>query len=435
MKDSNKRMDRPLMLWCSSHSTLAREEIPMFLQAGFRVIPLLTDFWTYQYDPELDSKLCQDWKESVGLPAEIVRRLQAISFCGNSGRIPFDAEEIELLNRHVDVLYVTVLPNLAIRLADVFHGTVIFRPFGHGALNNYTNIARHLNAVPEQLVGKVNYHWVPILSTLQEIEDPRVCANATHLGAYVTESRLGGKRWSPSQSQPYVVETIPRINKQQYYLDIYHQYRKDHGHLPLRILGGNQPRGGDIGDDAIIGFLSDEEYYNMAVNARVSIYHGRSRYHIHYHPIEFMAIGVPVLFHSESAFASEAMHFGVTCEELQECGMYHTVEQANLMADAALRDHNLADDWSRRQRLFLERVFCRETALHQARWLRTRTIQLKNQKPSVQDLKVIPTEQAPADTLGPTFTKKPLMFRVGRELKRAWRRRVVGPLTSQSNSR
>jgi hypothetical protein len=67
--------------------------------------------------------------------------------------------------------------------------------------------------------------------------------------------------------------------------------------------------------------------------------------------------------------------------------------------------------------------------------LRTRTIQLKNQKPSVQDLKVIPTEQAPADTLWPTFTKKPLMFRVGRELKRAWRRRVVGPLTSQSNSR
>lgn len=375
------------MLWCSSHSTLSREEIPLFMEAGFRVIPLLTDFGTYRHDPGLDSKLCQDWKQTVGLPPETVRRLQALSFYADSGHAPFQPEEIELLNKHVDAVYVTVLPNLAIRLADVFDGTVFFRPFGHGTLTTYTAIARSLDALPHQFTGKVNYHWVPILSTLQEVEDPRVCANATHLGAFVTESRLGCERWDHRRTQPYVVETIPRINEQRYYLDVYHQYRKDHGHLPLKILGGNQPGGGKIRDRAIVGFLSDEEYYRTAAKARLSIYHGRSRYHVHYHPIEFMALGVPVLFHAESAFTAEAMHFGITFAELQECGMYRTAEQANEMANAAMRDPDLALQWSQKQRFFLERVFCRDAALHQAQWLRTRAIQLKNQNPSVKELR------------------------------------------------
>jgi hypothetical protein len=397
------------------------------MEAGFRVIPLLTDFWTYQYDANLDSKICQAWKKTVDLPVEVIQKLQALTFCGDSGQLPFLPHEIELLNKYVDAIYVTVLPNLAIRLTEVFRGTVIFRPFGHGALNNYSNIALHLGTSPDKLIGNVSYIWAPILTTLQEVENPRICLNATHLGAFVTESRLGIKRWDMKDSQPYVVETIPRINKQQYYLDIYHQYRKDHGHLPLKILGGNQPNGGEINDSAIVGFLNDEEYFGQAVQARVSIYHGRSRYHVHYHPIEFMALGIPVLFHEDSAFVSEAMHFGITTAELEKCGMYRTVEQANRMAESALQDPSCALEWSQRQRIFLERIFSRDNALLQARWLKTRVLQIKQQP-----------QPAREETVEITTQKKNLMSRVRKEMKRAWQRRVVkwfaDPVQSQKRS-
>jgi hypothetical protein len=411
-------MDRPLMLWCSSHSTLAQEEMPLFLEAGFRVIPLLTDFWTFKYDANLDNKICSQWKQSVDLPAEVIKKLQALSFCDDSGRLPFQQEEIDLLNRYVDVVYVTVLPNLAIRLSKAFHGTVIFRPFGHGALNNYSNISRHLGTSTQELQQSDNFHWVPILTSLQEIETPKICMNATHLGAYVTEERLGNHRWNPATSEPYVVETIPRINKQPYYFDIYQQYRKDHGHLPLKILGGNQPNGGDIGDSTIVGFLSDDEYYSAAAKARVSIYHGRSRYHIHYHPIEFMAMGVPVLFHEESAFVSEAMHFGITTSELLSCGMYRSVQEANAMAESALRDPEIALQWSQRQRIFLHKVFSRDLALNQARWLKTRVVQAKIQSNLTDDIQP-----------SVSVKKRPLIVRVGKELERAWKRRIVKPLS------
>jgi hypothetical protein len=398
---------RPLMLWCSSHTTLAAEEIPMFLEAGFRVVPLLTDFWTFEYAPSLDSKICQDWKATVDLPQEIVRQLQAIKFCENTGQNELAEADLQLLNDHVDVVYISVLPNLAIRLAKAFKGTVVFRPFGHGHLNNYSAIARGLNADVAALAECPNYIWSPILTTLQWPEDPRICVNANHLGAFVTPARLGEDRWSPVRSEPYVVETIPRIEKQAYYMEIYKKYRNDHGQLPLKILGGNSARGAELNDPAILGFLDDATYYRTAANARVSIYHGRSPFHVHYHPIEFMALGVPVLFHSSSAFAAEGRHFGLNDAQLIDAGMYHSSGEANEMALAAFDDSAIAAQWSRNQKFFLEEVFNRKKALDQARWIKGRVLQLRNWPEKIAHKKVV---------------KKSLPSRIAKEVKRALRK-------------
>ncbi len=415
----------PLMLWCSSHTTLAAEEIPMFLEAGYRVVPLLTDFWTFEYKPEIDSQICDAWKSSVDLPADIVNRLQAIRFCANMGQNELSTDEIDLLNEHVDAIYVTVLPNLAMKLSNVFKGTVMFRPFGHGHLNTYTRIAEHLGGNLAAFGKRNNYMWVPILSTLSEPEDQRLCANANHLGAFVTPGRLGSCRWSVEQSQPYVVETIPRIQKQTYYMDIYKQYREDYRDLPVKILGGNPVAGGALNDPAIVGFLDDETYFRTAAEARVSIYHGMSRFHVHYHPIEFMAVGVPVLFHQDSAFAAEGMHFGMTRTDLEDAGMYCSVAQANDMARAALADAQVAQAWSVKQRFFLDEVFNRKKVLDQARWIKRRIAQQRPWTEKQFDTHIEDATSAPQATVpvlvgteSTTKTKRPLTHRVYREFKR-----------------
>lgn len=415
------------MLWFSSHTTLAAEEIPLLLEAGFRVVPLLTDFWTYRYDPTIDERLCNQWKASVDLPPEIVHRLQALTLCANEGQNEISAEDIQLLNEHVDVCYVTVLPNLAVRLAQVFHGTVMFRPFGHGDLNTYTRIAQHygidLNLVPRSH----NFMWTPILTTLQEPEDPRLCSQASHLGAFVSPERLGPVRWSPAASQPYVVETIPRITKQNYYMDMYRQYQRDHGHLPIKILGGNPPQGGDLNDPAIVGFLDDHEYYRQAALARVSIYHGKSRFHVHYHPIEFMALGLPVLFHENSAFAAEGLLAGMSWSDLQAAGMYRDIGQANEMAALALKDSAVAGQWSNRQRFFVNEVFSRRKVLDQARWIKLRVEQWKqcytSRAAQLRQSEAVQTAAASAQSPPqPLKIKRPMPVRVFREIKRALRK-------------
>lgn len=414
------------MLWFSAHTTLAAEEIPLLLEAGFRVIPLLTDFWTYQYDPTLDARICDKWKASVDLPADIVRQLQALPLCANEGQNEFAPLDIQLLNEHVDVCYVTVLPNLAIRLAQVFQGTVMFRPFGHGDLTTYSRIAEHYRADLNLVPTSHNFMWTPILTTLQEPEDPRLCSQTNHLGAFVSPERLGPVRWSAASSQPYVVETIPRITKQSYYMDMYRQYQQDHGQLPIKILGGNPPQGGDLQDPAIVGFLDDHEYYRQAAQARVSIYHGKSRYHVHYHPIEFMALGVPVLFHENSAFAAEGLQAGMSWQDLQAAGMYRDITHANELATRALEDAGFAERLSQRQRTFVTDVFSRKKVLDQARWIKARVEQLQHwnaaQLEQQRLSKIQVAAMAPSAGAVSVKTKRPIPVRIYREIKRALRK-------------
>ncbi|MEZ6133678.1 MAG: hypothetical protein R3C53_02090 [Pirellulaceae bacterium] len=421
---------RPLVLWCSSHRTLAAEEIPLLLEAGFRVIPLLTDLWTYTYSAELDSQLCGDWKACVDLPDEVVQRLQAIRIFENGGESEFDPEDLQLMNEYVDLVYVSVLPNVAIRLAKELSSAVLFRAFGHGGLNTYTRVTEHYKTPPSDLCNCHNFIWAPILTTLQDREAPAMCTGALHLGAFVSESRLGSQRWSARTSEEYVVETIPRIQKQVYYKDIYYQYCRDHGALPLKILGGNPPRGGELDDARILGFLDDEDYYRMVANARLSIYHGRSYYHLHYHPIEFMALGVPVLFHRESSLAAEALQAGMSEAELVDAGVYTSVGEANEMARAALDDPNQAQLWSDRQRFFISEVFSRKKVLNQARWLRTRVGQIRHGCPlSLGSLDLVQpsTPAAKIESSSSVLDKprKTLPQRLKREFKRVLRQAHV----------
>jgi len=370
----------PLLLWCSSHETLATEEIPLLLEAGFRVVPLLTNFWTRQLDPTLNDSICPDWRDSVSLSEETIRGLQSLSFCQSNGRAPFSQPELQLLADHVDAIYVTVYPNVAVRLAAVYPRTVIFRAFGQSSITTYSKMCERHGVPLADVSPRPNFIWCPILSTLQEPEDDRLCHNPQHLRAFVTPDRLGSARWSPEASEPFVVDTIPRL-KEGYYRKIYDRYVNDHGHLPLKILGGNSPGGGEITDPRIIGRLANDDYFATAARARISIYHGTSPYHVHYHPIEFMTLGVPVLFHRESAFAAEARGLGYRDAALVEAGMYVDASEANHIAEAALADASCAVAIAQKQRFFVERIFSRDAALEQAVWLRTLVVQRMKKPP------------------------------------------------------
>lgn len=388
------------MLWCSSHATLASEEIPLYLDAGFRVIPLLTDFWTFEYRKTLDQEISAEWKASVDLPPKVIEKIQGITFCQDFGRHSICPDAIELLNKHVDAIYMSVLPNLAIRLTKSFDGSVVFRPFGHAELNTYSRITTAFEQPSSNLTPASNYIWCPILSTLQCAESRPMWTTPVHVGCFVTRNRLTVKDWRADQTDPIVLETIPRINKQDYYRNIYEEYIRQHGNLPLRILGGNLKHGGEINDPRILGHLPNEEYHQAILASRVCIYHGRSPYHLHYHPLEFMSVGVPVLFHTNSAIAWESRFAGLSEDRLISYGMYSTSEQANSMAQEALESQEYAEQLSHSQRFFMETLFSRPKALQQAIWLKTVIIsQLNDSKRLLPLPGILQTEVANVDSV------------------------------------
>jgi hypothetical protein len=426
----NRQFDRerPLMLWCSSHDTLASEEIPLFLEAGYRVVPLYTNFWTFEFDPSLDQKICDDWKTSVDLPQDVVDKLVRLQICAKEGMAPLLQEDIDLLNQYVDVIYITVLPALAVELTKRFRGTVVFRPFGHGSLNNYSRVARGMGADLNDLNEATNFIWCPILSTLQEPEDLRLYRNAQLLTGFVSHKRLGGYQWQPEASEKCVIETIPRIEWQAYYTEVYKDFVNNFGDLPIKILGGNSKHGDKLKDPRIVGRLEGDEYYRVASQSRVSIYHGDSRHHVHYHPIEFMSLGVPVLFQEQCAITVEAVRCGLDPADLKSYGMYRDVSEAREMAKCALENIDYAIGISQRQRFFVDEVFDRKKALAQARWLRSLCVSInygrRDWKPgqfnSITEL--APESRPKVRAPWPTRVKREL-GRVGRKLRKALRSR------------
>jgi hypothetical protein len=279
--------------------------------------------------------------------------------------------EIDLLNEHVDAIYVTVLPHIAAKLSECFRGSVIFRPFGHGYLQTYSEIAKNYGVVDLDVIrAQDNFIWCPILSALQEVEHAGLWKTPVLLGGFVSPERIGGRRWKAEHSTPVVLETIPRLGNK-YYRKIYDEFVREFGSLPLQILGNNLPKGGELEDPRVVGHLSDADYYDHIASARVSIYHGDSPYHLHYHPLEFAAAGVPVLFHVTSAIAMEARDRDVSETELSEMGMYRNADEARLLAELALKDVSFALELSERQRYFTDDLFSRQRALHQAQWLRS----------------------------------------------------------------
>lgn len=358
------------------------------------MVPLLTNFWTQRYDSSLAASICSDWRASVGLPESVVHSLQGISICQSDRAQGMHQADLRLLTSYVDVVYVTVHPHVAVQLATELSKLVIFRAFGHGSINTYSQVCDHHGVALDSLASLMNFVWCPILSTLQEPEDERICRNPQHLRAFVSPSRLGSAKWKGGESRSLVVDTIPRINSTDYYLGIYRRFTRDHGHLPLKILGGNEAGGGPIGDPRICGRLPHDEYYRTAAEARVCIYHGTSPYHLHYHVIEFMTLGLPVLFHCRSALAAEARAIGFDESDLECAGMYSDAATANRLAERALADATFAMGISERQRVFVDVVFSRSSALVQAQWLRTLAAQHRDR------LRRAPMARVEANPLG-----------------------------------
>lgn len=360
---------KPLLLWMASHPTLAAEELPLFLEAGFRVVPLLRHTDTLELDESLAERFGNSWRTTVELPDDVVRALQRLPFRVRPAPV-LPADAVRLLVKHVDATYVSVWPQIAAGLALLTPRTIMFRAF-EGMTTNYSRHCAHAGVSLDALDRRPNFVWTPILSTFTWQEDDRLCRNPQRLCCFVTPSRLGPERWDADASEPYVVDTIPRIwhslNRASF-----ERHVADYGRWPMKILGlGNEPRGGSLGDERILGQLPQDAYYATARRARISVYHGVSPLHMHYHPIEFMTMGVPVLFASTSAIAAEAREVGFEDAALTDMGMWASADEANRTIAMAFESPQAAARIAQKQVELLDHVFSRSVALRQARWLRT----------------------------------------------------------------
>lgn len=362
------------ILWAFYHKTNRNEELPLWIEAGYEVVPIkmpehLRSYQGTDYDDESDSQYPQ-WRASCSLDprvADYLRDLNLIKADPQYSGVVSSAD-MDLLNNHFGYIYIPASVPMALNLLSAgFRGIVLNRYFGHYQ-QNVTLTSMSQRSEYEALRFFPNYIWSPALSTISDIESTAIAKpDATLMisSLYRSRERLGGVVWEGMKSEPIVGTSISLLHS-----ELNHYYRNFvnfFGHLPYRIFGKNRRdeiKAAGIFDSQVVGALdSEQDVYKGMCRLRVYIEPGMNKRHCHYTPIEALLLRVPVLFHAESGFA-HGLRDRLSNEELTKCGMFQTWEELAVEAEKCLKDAAYAADLSGRQR-GLESAFSRDVVVQQ----------------------------------------------------------------------
>ncbi|SKC69809.1 glycosyltransferase [Maledivibacter halophilus] len=373
----------PRIFWLCTHQTLRYEEVLMLIEAGAEVIPCLGDPFWLKYDGKYDNEnddLYPYWRKFCTLPTYITEKIRRIDFWTNKGKL--SVEEADLVNRWIDVIFVSSNPDILENIISWFQGYIVFRVFGHGGYTTYTEVMNKMKVNINKIASADKYIWAPMLNNLENCEDPRIIKNKFYLNAFVSNKRLKFK-WKGKNSKPFISTTISYLDGNPVVRHIFKEFSRKFENIPYIVLGKNSKEVVRSISDKVLGYLDDDHFYSKISESRIFVYFGvGSNYHLHYTPIEAITMGVPVMFLESSGLAQEARDFGVSNEELKRLGMCANPQEMKRQVEKNINDLYELQKLSENQHNIFSKIFSRETALSKTKNF------LKKIQPYVKNLRI-----------------------------------------------
>lgn len=272
-------------LWLLNHTTLRHFEVPLLEKLGYEVyLPKM-----FPYD-EGNMSASVDWSydSKLSIPKEALDILNKTDFYA-----ALPDEVTRIMNQYFDIAIFGFFPKQLSELIFSFQGNLILRPFGLSNGINYTsltieNCGVHIIQRLEKIRDR--FWFGQAYENLSEIEQGVYKHKAVTLpiglkNAYVSDSWIG--------NDSRVLFICPRINTSPYFNQIYKNFKKNFGRLP-HLIGGAQPI--HVQDKNVAGYLPKAEFDHLMNNLKVMFYHSQEKRHLHYHPLEAVKVGMPLIF-------------------------------------------------------------------------------------------------------------------------------------------
>ncbi|MDK2980805.1 MAG: hypothetical protein PWQ55_1152 [Chloroflexota bacterium] len=275
------------ILWLLNHKTLMDFEADMLVRMGFEVyVPK-----RYPFDEANQSASVTDqYDSSLTIDSKLLERLNDVDFYSGSWPRWLRRE----LNRNFGIAIVPVFPKMMESAIQAFEGLIFLRIFG--LEGNKTYARRFEDLLPPHLVDRIrkadNIRIAAGYDNVIDHEPPWLRRKCIHLP-------LGMKKPSPDEpswtgEEKRILFVCPRINSNPYYHKIYTDFKQTFGDMP-HIIPGAQPV--PVTDDpSVTGFLNNEDYQSLFRSSGVMFYHSREERHLHYHPLEAVRAGMPLVF-------------------------------------------------------------------------------------------------------------------------------------------
>lgn len=334
------------ILWLLNHTTLREFEVPMLIEMGYEVFTPKIYQWSFG---DLSASVTWEYDSTLTIPLEDLAYLNECNMYAD--QLP--ARAIEIMNKYFDMaIFGPCLTQVRI-LAHTFKGIMILQAFGLAEAASYTRLfGMHSISLLEDILRLKDRFWFgATYENLPEVECDFFKKQYVYLPIGLKHDRVE-KIWTGGDKR--ILFIGPKINTNSYYRQVYENFKRDFGMLP-HVIGGAQlipvPK-----DPAVLGFLPKEQYeYNMRHLAAM-YYHSREPRHLHYHPLEAVANGMPLVFMAGGMLD----HIGG--DKLP--GRCKTVSQARKMLRRLSEgDHALAERIVERQGVLLDvfrKDFCKQ---------------------------------------------------------------------------
>lgn len=274
------------VLWLLNHTTLRNFEVPMLIELGFEVFT--PKIYSHEFG-DLSVSVTWEYDSSLSLPRKELELLNATDFY--SGRLSDDV--MEIMNKRFDIAIFTAFVQQVKWLTLSFKGLLLFRAFGLDKTMTYTKVfANESISLFDRIRACGDRFWFcASYENLAEVECDFFKRRNVYLPIGLKVDHIS-KSWIGGDKRFLFVG--PQIMTNSYYHDVYKNFKKDFGDLP-HVIGGSQliPV---KNDRTVVGFLPKEEYeYNMTHLAGM-YYHSQEPRHLHYHPLEAIANGMPLIY-------------------------------------------------------------------------------------------------------------------------------------------
>lgn len=269
-----------------NHKTYIAAIAPMLIKFGYEVyIPKIVS----SSIPDLSSKVFFDYDNSLSLDKKVLKKLNSIDFYDS-----ISLSDFNLLDQYFDVAILSIYKEKQFfDFLKFFHGITIYNAFGVQNLLTYTKIFSSNNKFCNlyELKKFINKFWFGYgYERIPEIECDLLKNNSIYLPVPFKDDENKNK-WIGTERKLLFV--APKINSSVYYNRIYNEFIDNFGDFPYLILGQQFV---DVDNKNVMGYLQDEEYKKAFRNCSVMFYHSTELRHLHYHPIEAISIGMPVVY-------------------------------------------------------------------------------------------------------------------------------------------
>lgn len=284
MNNKDKRV-----LWILNHMTLKDFEVPLLIDLGFEVfVPKKVPHSA----AECSVTISYNYDYTLTISSDELEILNNFNFYDDK----IDPIIKKIINKNFAVAIFPFYIETTTQLVEHFEGLLILRPFGLANNFTYTQITEQF--FPKGFLKKLNsiryrFWFGQAYENLSEIEHGIYKEKAIYLPIGIPEQFYKYEnQWLGNDKK--ILFVCPKIKTSQaYYGKIYQDFKLNFGDLPY-IVAGNQPD--PVNEANVLGFVDQEEYIKLFLNNKVMFYHSQEKYHLHYHPLEAIVYGMPVIF-------------------------------------------------------------------------------------------------------------------------------------------